>query len=285
MKRPGTLRVPIVGVLALAVGALLAINLWQEEPMLTGKTQPAPGATREQLIAAGKLRVFFGHQSVGWNIISGIQEEYEAAGLTPPPFIETSSPPEQSGPFFAHAPIGANGDPASKIRAFEANLRSGLGEQVQVALMKLCYVDFSADTDVNALFADYASSMSRLEREYPHVEFLYSTAPLTTVDRGLRAHLKALLGRDSQDEALNAVREQYNALVRAKYASTGRLFDLAAIESTNATGERVEGIAGGHRSYELYAPYASDQGHLNAVGSGLAASALVSLIAATATTS
>lgn len=73
--------------------------------------------------------------------------------------------------------------------------------------------------------------------------------------------------------------------VRAKYASTGRLFNIATIESTNPEGERVGGTTGDHRFYEKYAPNASDQGHLNAVGSELAASALVSLIASTATTS
>lgn len=283
MKKPATVGASISGVLALAVAALLTVNLTKEEPTMASAKKPAQTATTQQLTTAANVRVFFGHQSVGSNIVAGVRDIYEAAGTPPAPIIETNRPPEQTGPFFAHAPIGVNGDPEGKVRAFESDLRGGLGEHIDVALMKFCYVDFSLETDVNALFADYASSMARLEREYPHVKFLYSTAPLTTVDRGLRAWLKELLGRGSQDEALNAVRERYNALVRAKYASTGRLFDIAAIESTDPAGDRVGGTTGGDRFEELYGPYASDQGHLNALGSGLAASALVSLIATTAT--
>ena len=52
-------------------------------------------------------------------------------------------PAGQDGGFVRHAFIGENGKPLLKIQDFDARMRSGIGEQVDVAMMKLCYVDIT----------------------------------------------------------------------------------------------------------------------------------------------
>ena len=74
-----------------------------------------------------------------------------------------------------------------------------------------------------------------------------------------------LTGGDRGGTAENAVREQFNALLRKEYGSRV-LFDLAAVESTAPDGTRVSGVLDGRPYYALYDGYASDRGHLDAEG-------------------
>jgi hypothetical protein len=202
------------------------------------------------LTDAGQTRVFFGHQSVGANVLDGVRGLYASGGVSAPP-ISNGVPADTAGGFIAHRYIGQNGDPASKIAAFDSAIRGGIGNQVDVALMKLCYVDISANTDVNALFATYRNTLSALQRDYPGVAFLHTTVPLTT-----------------DNPANNANREKLNSMIRSTYG--GQLFDLAAAESTKPDGTRVSG---------LYTGYASDSGHLNPAGASAAGSAFLTAIA------
>jgi len=58
-----------------------------------------------------------------------------------------------------------------------------------------------------------------------------------------------------------------------------RLFDLAAIESTKPDATRVSGRCENQEYVALYDGYVSDVGHLNAVGSKIAATAFLGAIA------
>lgn len=208
------------------------------------------------------VKVFFGHQSVGRNIIKGINavlrgdNSLRVVELT----TERSEPPRGEGGYLAHANIGKNEEPYTKIRAFDTLLRDGLGAHVEVALLKLCYVDVTSGTDVQALFETYRDTLASLARDYPGVRFLHTTVPLTT-----------------SQIANNVLREEYNDLVRREYR--GALFDIAALESTAPDGSRVGGRDGTGRPYfELYGAYTSDGGHLNSGAARMAAVALLALI-------
>ena len=138
------------------------------------------------------------------------------------------------GGFIAEKSIGTNGNPTSKIADFDRIMRGGMGETVDVALMKFCYVDVTANTDVSSLFASYRDNLAGLQKDFPDVTFLHTTVPLTT-----------------DSSADDAEREKLNGLMRGSYG--GRVFDLAAAESTTPQGTKVSG---------LYTGYASDSGHL-----------------------
>lgn len=218
------------------------------------------------LARAARKRVFFGHQSVGGNIMKGVTALYKANGASAPPFVDITAGGSTSlpgtGGYLAHAFIGENGDPLAKIADFDAILRAGVGGRVDVALMKLCYADITAKSDVVGVFDRYAAVMAGLEREFPNVRFLYSTVPLKT-----------------NRPADNIARAAYNELVRQEYRKTGRLYDIAAIESTDPDGTRVSGVEGGSAFDSLFGGYSTDGGHLNEVGTRMAAAPLLQLVA------
>lgn len=231
----------------------------------------------EDLASAARERVFFGHQSVGMNLLEGIPLVYEAHDMAVPTI--TSSPDASlSGGFIEHAYIGENTKPQTKIAGFDAAIRGGAAGRSDVAFMKLCFVDFNSATDVSTLFAQYRDAMAALERDYPDVTFLHVTTPLTT-ESGWKAWVKGLMGKQDTNQADNVTREQYNSLMRQEYGATGRLFDLAASESTASDGKRVSGQYEGSTYYALAREYASDSGHLNALGSSTAAAELLGLVA------
>lgn len=223
-------------------------------------TRGGSATATDDLAVAARTKVFFGHQSVGGNVIEAIPRVYADHGASAPQIVNGRGPAGAQG-YFSHASVGQNGMPQSKIADFDAQLRSGIGSQVDVAFMKFCYVDVLATTDVDALFATYRSTMAALERDFPDVAFVHVTVPLTTAD-----------------QADNAARERLNNLIRRQYGSA-RLFDIAAVESTAPGGGRVSGTYRGQRYYALYDGYAADSGHLNATGAAAAASALLAVIA------
>lgn len=243
----------------------------------------APTTAAEDLTAAARRKVFFGHQSVGMNVIGGIPGVFAAQGLPAPAIVQVAAdggqqtlPGGEDG-VLAHAYIGQNGEPVQKLRDFDAMIRGGLAQQIDVALMKLCYVDVTSGTDVDALFREYRTTMAAVEHDFPAVTFIHVTTPLTT-EPGIKATIKRLLGRPDSSRADNVARERLNRLMRQEYGSD-RLFDLAAVESTAPDGTRVSGSFEGQDYFALYNGYAADNGHLNNVGSQLAAARLLGLVA------
>jgi len=207
-------------------------------------------------------RVFFGHQSVGQDVLGGVRRLAERG---------------EQVPVIQDARLGANEDPLLKIQDFDARLRGGVAEQVDVAMMKLCYIDITARTDVAALLAAYRTTLAGLERDYPDVAFVHVTVPLTA-ERSRLSRLRArLTGNDRYGADENVARERLNALIRAEYA--GRLFDLAAVESTRPDGTRVTGRHEGSDYYALHDGYAADLGHLDAAGAEVAAAAWLAAVA------
>jgi len=245
---------------------------------MTSQGSLASGITTDDLAKVSRTRVFFGHQSVGMNVLEGVPAAYTAQGMTAPPIEQESARPSTDSGFITHAFIGENEKPLLKIQDFDARMRSGIGQQVDVAMMKLCYIDIRSDTDTGALFATYRETMAGLQRDFPDVTFVYVTVPLMT-ERGQLSRLKGLLtrsGRYGPEE--NVARERLNALIRREYAG-GHLFDLAAIESTTPDGSRATGTYEGQPYYRLHDGYASDSGHLNRLGARAAATGWLTAIA------
>lgn len=228
------------------------------------------------LVKVARTRVFFGHQSVGRNVLGGVSAVYAAHGVQAPSVERRRDASGMGAGFIVHTSIGQNQNPQLKIEDFDSLIRGGLGTQVDVAMMKFCYVDVSSGTDVEALFRTYRDTMAALERDFPRVAFVKVTVPLTTEPEGL-SNLKGRLtgGPGAVD---NAARERLNELIRKEYGGDD-LFDLAAVESTAPDGSRLVGTYQGKEFYALYGGYASDNGHLNAEGSRRAATAWLRAVA------
>lgn len=218
--------------------------------ILSTQAISAPVTTQEP--AAGPpLRVLFGHQSVGNDILAGLRR------VTPELLAGPANP---GGPvLLIDGLVGRNGSPISKIEAFEEAVVDQAAT-LDAAMFKLCYVDFDATTDVPRLFSAYTSAHDRLRQAYPRLILAHVTTPLTTIQSDFKSWVKQLLGKPPRGLVENLKRSEFNTLLRARYAGKEPIFDLADLESRSPGGEAV--------SYEgrvpmLYPAYTHDGGHLN----------------------
>lgn len=205
---------------------------------------------------ARNLRVYFGHQSVGANLLEGLEAlgrqlpvryrlviRAQPSRFNPVALFEgdAASPLRRGG--IEHFMVGRNGDPAGKLRDFAQRMNSR-GHQADIAMMKFCYVD-TQDANANAarLFASYRDGMEQLQESYPNLRLIWWTVPLTRGD--------------------NHFRTEYNRLVRSYAASKGvPLFDIADIESHDPGGHEI--TESGEPA--LYTGYTQDGGHLTREG-------------------
>jgi hypothetical protein len=196
------------------------------------------------LNSARSLDILFNHQSVGYNIIEGLQS---LADLNPTrysyvnenwPSADWYDTSDGLGDFTA----GDNGDPQSKVNGFDALLRTdGYGAHVDVAYMKFCFVDNT--TSASQIWNWYRTAMLNLETTFPSVQFVWWTMPIMTDG--------------------DAIRDQFNTLVRTFCSANNKiLFDIADIECHNPSGALVT-----NNGYQaMYAGYTDDGGHLKEAG-------------------
>jgi hypothetical protein len=224
------------------------------------------------------LRIVFAHQSVGNNILDGVRTISEREKV--PLRIDKSRSDTSTAPGIVHFMVGENGKPESKLDDFRTTLGARPFGDVDVALMKFCFVDFDADTDAKKLAADYENVIDTLQREQPATRFLAVTVPLETQQTGFKAWLKGVFGKKPGGFEGNARRYVFNEEIRRHYAPA-QLFDLARAESSadgTAHTVAIDGIA----TEALDPAYSADGAHLNADGKVAVASALIRTLAADA---
>jgi hypothetical protein len=214
----------------------------------------------------GTKRIFFGHQSVGANIMEGVADVLRDEPRIGLRVVGDEDSLAGGGGVFAHGRVGRNGDPALKTDDFARLVEGPLRGGVDVAFHKYCYADITEATDVAAVFGYYQTTMARLRAEFPGVVFVHVTTPLVRVQSGPRATLKLLLGKSPGRYDGNFARERFNDLMRDAYRGKEPLFDLAAVESTRPDGSREAIRSGKQSGYALVPAYTMDNSHLNEVG-------------------
>jgi hypothetical protein len=250
--------------------------------VLTGTSAAvhADDRLKVDLERVARLRVFFGHQSVGNNLLDGVQKLARSENV----LLRLQEMPSATGVpagVLAHAHIAENGKPLLKMQSFSQAM-STPPTGVDVALMKLCYVDFNADTDAKVLFARYRETMDALKAKHPGTVFVHVTTPLTIAQTGPKAFFKRLIGRAPYGSVENVRREEYNALLRQTYQGREPLFDLARIESRDPRGEAVMVEWQGKVVPAMAPALTDDGGHLNEAGKLLAGRELLAVLAAAA---
>jgi hypothetical protein len=282
--RPAVRRAAVLFALVLVAVSIWGFLAWRgehKEIAVSGASSAAATLTAHDLGQLSPIRVFFGHQSVGANVLDAVSGVFAAHGVKAPPIVSGRAVPPAGQGFIEQDLIGRNEHPDLKLADFTAALQGGIGDHVDVAMMKFCYIDVRSDTDAQALFASYRDAVAAWEKAYPGVTFVKVTMPLTT-EPGWKSRLKASIGQEGRfGRSENVVREKFNELVRHTYAGD-HLFDIALVESTAPDGTRIGGTHQGQRYYALYEGYASDLGHLNAEGARRAATAWLAAIARTA---
>ncbi len=214
----------------------------------------------------GEKKIYFGHQSVGDNILAGISElltEYPSIQLE---IVETDDAADFDRAIFAHSKIGKNGAPQSKIDAFANIVEKGVGQKADIAFFKFCYVDFHDNIDVEEVFSQYKETFSFLREQFPEIQWVHSTVPLTSQQTGPKAWIKKIAGKPLRGYTDNIKRNQFNQRLKAEFDGKEPVFDLATAESTFPDGERASFTEEGKSYYSMVSDYTDDGAHLNQTG-------------------
>lgn len=219
--------------------------------------------------------IYFGHQSVGYNIVDGIRDIMKVHPRIRLSIVETHNPEDLTVPMFCHSRVGTNKDPQSKIDAFADYMENGLADKVDIAFFKFCYIDVRAGTDAGGVFSDYKNTMTRLRTKYPDTAFVHVTVPHTIVQTGIKAGIKKIIGRPVHGYADNIVRSRFNEMLRSEYEGKEPLFDLAKRETTSLDGKQASFEEGGTTFHGIVPSYTFDGGHLDEAGRRIVAEQLL----------
>ena len=231
---------------------------------------------REHLETLLKARIFFGHQSIGQNILDGISSLLQQHRLSANAIIIEDKARLPDGGYIWHQAIGKNRQPASKCEHFTQLVKQQLPGNVDYALFKFCYIDIDEHTDIDALFKLYTQTLDSLISTHSELHFLHCTVPLRHIESGPGVWLRETLGRPNRSKLANIRRNDFNAMLK-DYYGTRNVFDLATSES----GEKpctfsYQGVSG----YQgLAGAFTDDGGHLNQRGRERVAGDFVSFMA------
>ncbi len=211
-------------------------------------------------------RIFFGHQSVGGNIVMGISDVLDSNKDIKLVILESDKPGDLKPGVFEHALIGLNKKPLSKIEAFSELIKTGTGKNSDIAFFKFCYVDIDKSTDVESLFDTYQKTMSELKAEYPDVTFIHVTVPVVRqADKNIKYRIKKLIGRETGDSN-HIARNKFNEILVSFYQGKEPVFDLARLEAVSPEKNLCYFNDNGKKIMTLCPEYTDDGGHLNDIG-------------------
>ena len=233
---------------------------------------------RTKIERIAQKRIFFGHQSVGMNLLDGIKHLASMADVAVH-VVETPLATDVGSATIGHTFIAKNGEPLLKLKNFEKAFGQ-IPAGVDIAMVKFCFLDINANTDAKALFSSYKATIDELKKKNPGTTFVHITAPLTDVQRGLKQSLKRLFGRAPYGTIENIRREEYNTLLRQAYQGREPIFDLAKAESTAPDGTIVTVEWDGRIAPALVPAYTDDGAHLNTAGKLHAAREFITILAA-----
>ena len=233
----------------------------------------SPGASIAEM---SKMRILFGHVSLGNNIIAGLEDiKAKDKKLDVLAISKIESPQEMHEHGFYHFIVRRNGYPKEKCDNFKRMLmQDNLGESLDVAFFKFCYVDIEKDTDIDEVFKYYLETIQQVRSAYPNLKILHVTVPLYSHGRGIKGFIKRLFKTDYN----NTKRNEYNEKLRNKFAGIAPIYDLADIESTRPDGTRASFKHNGETYFSLVNEYTHDGGHLNEVGRRRAAMGLLEVL-------
>lgn len=218
--------------------------------------------------------IYFGHRSVGENIIAGLNKLISENGRHAVIIKDFKNSSQIESNYFMHSNIGQNGDPKSKFEEFSRIVNDLVSKNLDVAMMKLCFVDITKNTNLDEVFGSYVKMIDSLQNKYPNLTIIHFSVPLKTKPSLLVKIKNMIKGRDDYDLQDEVARNKYNELLYLKY-SKDKIFDLAEIESTYPNGKREFVNVEGKPCYILIKDYTDDGGHLNTVGQQVVSEKLI----------
>lgn len=228
-------------------------------------------------------KIYFAHQSVGYNIVDGLNDIMKENPMIKLNIVHSTDPEVFKQPVFAHSSVGQNTQPDSKVDDFAKILERGIGNKADIAFMKFCYVDIDDKTDIQKTFNYYKKKLAQLKRNYPDTTFIHITMPLVSKQAGIKIWLKniikKMLGKPVRNYSINIKRNQFNDMLINEYEGKEPVFDLARIESTLSDGTRLSLTKDSVSFYSMLPEYTYDGGHLNEKGRKIVAKELLFFLA------
>ena len=235
-----------------------------EKKVIYNSLENVPNEAWEKL---SEQTIYFGHQSVGNNIIDGIKDVSKKIPSLNLNILELSEGRGLKNGVFVHSRIGANSDYNLKINDFLKVLDSGVGEKADIVALKFCYLDVQSSTDISKMFETYRTAMETVHNKFPKLKVVHFTVPLTVSKTTWRTWLKKLLGKtDLWEYNDNIKRNEYNKLLIEAYVGKESVLNIAEIESTKQDGSRQTFEFKNMTYYSLFPEYTNDGGHLNEIG-------------------
>jgi hypothetical protein len=210
-------------------------------------------------------RVYFGHQSVGGNILDGLRALALESGVALR-VVEVPDGLRDALPGVVHGKVGKNRQPETKCDAFGRFLK-GDTARWDAALLKFCYSDLgeSGEGDPVRLLEIYDRTVAAVRDTRPDVLLIHATLPLLSDGLGKRDRARKLLGFGTSNDPDNVTRNRFNEMLRAKYAREP-IFDVAWAESTRPDGTRSGFRKDGKLVYTMAPEFTFDEGHLTDTG-------------------
>ena len=197
------------------------------------------GITQDKWDMLASKRMYFGHQSVGFNIIAGVNDILERNSFINLDIKDLDKVEDLSKPFLAHSAVGRNRFPDEKVSAFSEVMLSDFGGHVDVAFLKFCYVDAKEGANVEQMLAVYDRGIEEIRKARPNVVIVHFTIPIRAIPNGFVDRTKRRFGVGVLHKKAmgNIVKRDFNSLLLAKYGDKDLVFDIAKIESTAQNGE------------------------------------------------
>jgi len=233
---------------------------------------------RTQLKKVSESSIFFGHQSVGYNIVAGIEQLVNETDIHLE-IAESRSLSDVVYSSFTHFRVGENLDPIAKIDDFEMLVGEIQRDKPAIAFFKFCYVDITETTDINILFDYYKEKMYFIKDNHPNVRIVLMTAPYIALQRGAKAIAKRMMFMPLYGELGNINKYIFNEKMIKELGNDFPIFDLARVESTLPDGSLTTHKYKGESYPALSYVYTDDMGHLNTYGSKVAAYNLITFLA------
>lgn len=247
------------------VPILMLAALTACQPETTAEPFRMTDALQQDLTTVSGTRIFFAHQSVGRNVMQGLEDLQNDLGTAPVTVLEIGDTvPDLPGAFLLHSRVGENTKPASKCDDFKRQVGT-LAGRIDYALLKFCYIDIDENSDVDAIFGYYRRTLDDLKARYPDITFVHVTSPLRHTASGFGVWIREIMGKPNRSKLANIKRNEFNERLRSTYAGDP-IFDIAASESTYPDGRRESFVKDGKTYYSLIGAYTHDGGHLNETG-------------------
>ncbi len=240
------------------------------------KIEDVPIEKWEQL---ANKRIYFGHQSVGFNIIDGIEKVLSLHPSIKLSIVETRKDDLINKGIFAHFRVGENRNPFTKINDFVNVIDNELDKAPDIAFLKFCYVDVPDNVAVYKLFELYKAKTEALKKNHPNLNIVHFTMPLKTQHFSWKSKLKNFIGKESWELAENIKRNNYNKLLLEEYKGRQPIFDIASYEATLQNGSQAVFKYKGEQFLYMQDSYSSDGGHLNSLGAQVIAEQLLIFLA------